>query len=371
MIKIMHVLTDTNLGGAGMWLLNFLRAYDREKYDVSVALPEGAVLAERVRALGVTVYEVKDIADLSYSKKGTGELKKLLRNVRPDIVHCHASLSARIAAKKLGIPVVNTRHCIEEPKKFPKNIIYSIANNALSDIIIGVSEKTCENLVECGTKKSKVRLVYNGVFPLRELDADEKEKVREKYSIPRGNAVVGIVARLEPVKNPAFLLDTAKFVLDDEPNVTFLVVGGGSLWDELHEKADRLGIGENVIFTGTLDDTSDAVNVMDVVTLTSDKEALSLSLIEGMTLGKPAVSTDSGGPSEVLDGGCGTITPIGDARAFADAVLGFIRDTDAAKRAGNAGRKRAREVFGIDAMISSLDKIYGEISGKGTEDENN
>lgn len=364
MIKIIHVLTDTNIGGAGMWLLNFLRSFDREKYDVSVALPYDALLSERIKKLGITVHEVRYIADSSYSRKGTGELKELFVKIRPDIVHTHASLSARIAAKMLKIPVVNTRHCLEEPKKFPKNAIYSFVNNALSDIIIGVSQKTCENLIECGTKKSKVRLVYNGVFPLRKLSEAEKIFTKQKYGISEENTVIGMVARLEAVKNPFFLLDVAKLILAERRDVTFLIVGGGSLEGELQNKTVEMDISENVIFTGTLEDISEAVNIMDILTLTSEKEALSLSLIEGMTLGKPAVSTDSGGPSEVLYGGSGIITPQGNARAFADALLSYILYPEKAIEAGIIGRERAQKVFGIDKMNSSLDIIYNELLKK-------
>ncbi|MGN1048717.1 MAG: glycosyltransferase [Eubacteriales bacterium] len=366
MVKLMHILTDTGLGGAGVWLLNFLSAYDREKYDVSVALPENSVLTERVRNLSVTVFEVPFIADSSYSEKGTKEFLRLFRREKPDLVHCHASLSARIAAKRCGIPVVNTRHCLEEPLDFPKRELYGLLNNALSDIVIGVSEKTCENLAECGTKKSKIRLVYNGVRPVRRITDDEKASLRARYGVPPENTVVGLVARLEPVKNPFLFLEGAKIILAYKQDVTFLIVGGGSLEGELHRSAKEMGISENIVFAGQLDDISGALGIMDIITLTSEKEALSISLIEGMSIGLPAVSTDSGGPNEVIeDGVTGKITENGNAEAFADAVLYYLSSPTARFRDGKAGKKRAREKFGLDTMVSELDKIYAEILKKG------
>ena len=114
MIKLIHVITDTNIGGAGVWVLNFLKAYDKEKYDVGVAVPCNSLLAPKISELGVKVFEIAHIADKSFSKEGIREFIKLFKEQKPDIVHCHASLSARIASKKLGIKTVNTRHCLEE-----------------------------------------------------------------------------------------------------------------------------------------------------------------------------------------------------------------------------------------------------------------
>ena len=113
MVKVLQVLTDTNFGGAGMWLLNYLRSFDRSKYSVTVVLPYGSVLKSRVEALNIKVAEAGGIADCSFSGTGVRELKRLMREIRPNIVHTHAGLSARIAAKSLGIKTVNTRHCIE------------------------------------------------------------------------------------------------------------------------------------------------------------------------------------------------------------------------------------------------------------------
>ena len=197
MIKLIHVITDTNIGGAGVWVLNFLKAFDREKYDVRVALPTNSLLTPRIKESGINVYEIPNIRDKSFSKEGISEFIKLFKKIKPDIVHCHASLSARIASKLLGIKTINTRHCLEEKKRGIKKVVYSFINNSLSDIVIGVSKATCDNLLECGTNKKKVRLVYNGVEPLKEYSDVEKREIRKEFGIAEDNIVVGIVARLE------------------------------------------------------------------------------------------------------------------------------------------------------------------------------
>lgn len=359
MKKIIHVLTDTNIGGAGIWLLNYLKSFDRSKYEVAAALPENAELTPIVKALGIRVCEVKGIADESFSKQGIKEFKKLFLSEKPDIIHSHASLSARIAARQCKIKIVNTRHCLEAPKTGIKKLIYSTINNSLSDIVIGVSEASYKNLVADGTKKEKLRLVYNGVYPLKELSEEEKNKIREKYKIPKENITVGIAARLEPVKNHKLFFDAAKIILEQKSNITFVVAGGGSLENELKEYAKKLGISDNVVFTGYQKDITDVMNIIDINTLTSDKEALSISLIEGMSIKIPAAATDSGGPSEVIENFVsGIIVENHNEEVFAKAVLTLAENPQLRAKMGAAGKERAEKIFSIERMTKLLEEIY-------------
>ena len=365
MIKLIHVITDTNIGGAGVWVLNFLKSYDREKYDVGVAIPQNSLLTDKIREMGVTAYEIPNIADKSFSKDGIAEFRKLFREQKPDIVHCHASLSARIASKSLGIKTVNTRHCLEEKKSFPKNIVYSMINNMLSDMVIGVSNITCENLLDDGTKKKKVKLVYNGVAPLREFSDDEKKEIRKVYGICEENTVIGIVARLEKVKNHSLFLEAGKIILDKYENITLLIAGEGSEKENIRKKAEELGIIDSVVFCGYQKDVSRIVNVIDIMALTSPKESLSLSLIEGMTLAKPCVSTASGGPCEVIEDGVTGLLTDHTPKDFAQKLSYYIDNPGEREKAGIEGKKRAEEIFAIDTMIKTLDEIYEELLKRG------
>lgn len=365
MIKIMHVLTDTNIGGAGIWLLNFVKAFDRSRYEVTAALPEKAELTPRLKALGIRVCEVPGIADESFSVSGIKEFKRLFKRERPDVVHTHASLSARIAAKECKIPVVNTRHCIEEPKQGIKRLIYGIVNNALSDIVIGVSKAAYDNLAADGTKKDKLRLVYNGVYPLKRLSEEERKDIRKDLNIPENNIVVGITARLEPVKNHRLFLDAAAIIANKREDITFLIVGGGTQEQSLKQYARQLGIDGRVIFAGYREDITGLMNITDINTLTSEKEALSISLIEGMSIEIPAAATDSGGPGEVVENGkTGIIVENHNAKALAEAVLYLADNPGEREKMGREGKKRAMELFSIESMIKALEEIYDGLAYK-------
>lgn len=367
MIKVMQVLTDTNIGGAGIWLINFLKNYDKSKLDVFVVLPSDAVLTDRVEALGVRVVKADTIADCSFSVSSVSELKQIIKREKPDVIHTHASLSARIAARLSGVKTVHTRHCLEKPKTFPKSLIYSLINNSLSTHVIGVSKAVTDNLVSDGIKERKLSLVYNGITPLNTLNAEEKARAKERFGIPPDEAVVGLVARLEPVKNPLLFVRAAKLVLKRYPEVRFLLVGEGSLRGEVEKATEP--IKDRISITGYISDVENAYNAMDILTLTSDSEALSISLIEGQSIGLPVISTDSGGPKEIIDDGInGTLTPVNDEKALADAIIGLIESPSERKRMGEAGKEKALIMFGADTMARKIEKIYKSITDKKRKD---
>lgn len=362
MVKVLQVLTDTNFGGAGAWLLNYLRSFDRSKYAVTVVLPYGSVLKSRIEALGIKVAEADGIADCSFSSIGVRELKRLMREIKPDIVHTHAGLSARIAAKSLGIKTVNTRHCIEEKKRFPKSTIYKIINNFLSDAVIGVSNAVAENLADDGIPKKKLHLIYNGIFPLEEISDEKKAELRKSLGFSEDDIIVGIVARLEPVKGHETFLKAAKCAAEKNKNVKFLIVGTGSRETELKNMAKRLGISDKTVFTGYIENVNDINNIIDISVLTSVREALSLSVIEAMSLKKPAVVTDCGGTAEVVsDEKSGFVVKVGDFDTMAEKILTLAENSELKDKMGAEGQKIVGEKFTVQAMAEKIENLYDEI----------
>ena len=110
-IKVCHVLTDTNIGGAGTALVNLLTACDRERFAFSVVLPYGSAAAPLVEKTGTDIIFAHGIADRSAAPAAIPALTRIFRRLRPDIVHTHASLSARLAARAAAVPVIiMTRH---------------------------------------------------------------------------------------------------------------------------------------------------------------------------------------------------------------------------------------------------------------------
>lgn len=362
-MKVLQVITDTNIGGAGIWLLNFLGTYDRDAIEMAVVLPRSGALVPRVEELGVRVIEADGISDRSFSQEGVGAMRRIFCKERPDIVHTHASLSARIAAKMCGVGVVNTRHCLEAPKHGAKKLVYRMVNSCLSDRVIGVAEAVCDNLRSDGISERKLRLVYNGIAPLAVLSPEERATVRREYGIPEGSIAVGIAARLEPVKNHRMFLKMARAVISEDERTVFVIAGTGSLEEQLRSEAEEAGLGDRVIFTGYVKNVERLVNAIDVYALTSDSEALNISLLEAMSVGRPVVATDVGGTPEIVENGVsGVLVPAGDAAAAARAVLDYVRSPELRVRHGRSGQERVRERFSVADMARKVEEIYRELA---------
>ena len=375
MIKILNVLTDSNIGGAGRLLVNYLHNFDRTRFDSAVVLPKGSRLIPAVRAEGYDVIETEYGRDESWDRRAVRELRRIIRDYQPDIVHTHSSLSARVAAWQCGVPArFYTRHCAFEPSKkltsFPGKQINGLMNRVLSTDIVAVADAAKKNLTDTGVPADMITVIINGVEPLRETSPEENDALRERLGIGREDFVCGIVARLEDYKGHAYLLQSAKTVVEARPGTVFLIVGEGTERERLEKRAAELGIAGQVIFTGFCDDVAPYYGIMNLnLNCSWGTETSSLALSEGMSVGVPAVATTYGGnPYMITEGVNGLLVPEKDAPAMADAVLRIMDDPELLKRLSDGARRLYREKFTAKAMTEQLEALYeAAVSRSGKE----
>lgn len=360
MIKVVHVLSDMKVGGAGRWLINLLKASNRENYEIKVVLPAGSLLIDIIRNIGYEVIPVEGMKDKSFDKDTILVLYKLFRKEKPRIVHTHASLSARIAARLAGVKVVvNTKHCIDAPKKGVRKLAGASINGRLSDRIIAVSNAVKQNIIESGIPENKVEVIYGGIEGVKEISGEEKAKLRESLSISKEDIVVGIVARLAEVKGHVYFIQAADIISRIAKDVKFLIAGIGPKEKELKDLVLEKGLQERVVFTGYVEEIEKIYNIIDINVITSISEALCLSLIEGMCLGKPCVGTDTGGIPEVIrDGENGLLVPVREPEELAEAILKLIKSPELRKTMGEKGKEIMAQNFKADAMTRKIEGVY-------------
>ncbi|MBQ9092242.1 MAG: glycosyltransferase [Anaerotignum sp.] len=362
-IRVLHVLTDRNIGGAGRWLLYYLKYHNRETFEVKAVLPHDSLLVDAVKALDVPVIAMEEMEDKSFDKKAMKALVKLFREEKPDIVHTHASMTARMAARVAGVPsIFNTKHCMEAaPGILPKKILRREVNAAFSDKIIAVSRAVRRSMVHAGTHPEQIAVVYNGIEPIAIPTAEEKAALLASFGGKAGEKAVGMVARLEEVKDHETFLLGAQNVLEKRKDVRFYIIGDGSLREELERRTMELGISEHVTFAGFIKDVEKIEGALDIAVITSKAEALCLSIIESMIAGIPAVGTDSGGVAEVIKHGeNGFLVPIGDADALAGRIEELLADDEKRKAFGEHAKKHAESMFMADKMTKRIEKLYLE-----------
>lgn len=365
-MKCINLISDSNIGGAGKVLLNYLANCDRKNIEHSVIVPTGSLLIPEIEALGIRVIPFDGMHDKSFDRKDIKKLKELLKTEAPDIVHCHGSLTGRIAATGCGIKTVHTRHSIfDQPtykKRFPIKQILGAINNRYSDIIIAVSPAAKDNIVEIGTDPDKVKVVYNGISRPRVLGAAEKQAVKDKYGIGNDQFVCAIIARLEEVKGHRYLLEAAKILMEQKEPVTILIAGTGSIEEELRAEAKAMGL-TNVIFTGFIKTIWEIENIMDLqLNASYGTEATSISLLEGMCLGIPAAVSDFGGnPYVIQDGVNGVLFPKKNSEALAKAILRCKNNPVLYKTMAENCPKIFETKFTGKVMAEQIEAIYRQL----------
>ncbi len=365
MIKVLHILTDTNIGGAGTLLVNYLKNFDREKFLIKVILPKGSLLKPRIEDVGYEVIETENLADKSMDIKGIFELYKIFKKEKPDIVHTHSSMSGKIAAFMRGVKGrIYTRHCAYDPPKymtvFPFKQINGFVNNTLSTHIVAVAEAAKENLTDTGVSEKKITVIINGVEPLSEISEKEKTALRRKYGLKKSDFVFGIIARLEAVKGHKYYIEAAAKIIKENSKAKFLIVGTGTEEENLHRLAKKLKIEENVIFTGFITDVASIYNIMDVnVNCSYGTETSSLALSEGMSLKKPAIASIYGGnPYMVTHGENGLLCEKQNSRALYKAMKTLMEDKALLEKMSETAYVHYKEKFTAEKMTRQLEEIY-------------
>lgn len=372
MIKVIHVISDTNIGGAGKYLLTYLKHADRSRFDLSAVLPEGSLLRPHIEALDVRVFEVAAMGDRSLDRRAIGALKKIFKAEEPDIVHSHASMSARIAARRSGVrAIAYTRHSVFPPSpRISRGLgkkLNGMINNHYCDGIIAVAEAAKQNLVDTGVDPKKISVILNGVEPVHPLPPEELSAARKRFGVQDGERVVSIVARLNPVKGHEYFIRAAKQVADRGGRAKFLIAGTGEAEGRLRQLTAELGLDDTVLFTGFLDDVAPLLSITDIqVNASYGTEATSLSLLEGMSLGIPAVVSDFGGnPGVIADGQNGLITPQRDADALAGALLRLLEDRDQYSQMQARAKQIFTEKFTAEIMSTKIESFYVNLVNKG------
>ena len=366
MKKILHIISDSNIGGAGKYLLNYLGYCDTKKYNVKIILPFNSKLIAEVTGMGFEYYEIDGLAEQSFSIEAVKQLCKIFKNEKPDIIHAHACLSARIAGKLCGVKgIVYTRHTDSPPGKKLSNplgkFINGIVNGYLADGIIAISDSALKNLTNTGISDKKIRIIYNGVTPVEKLDETERKKVFESFGFEYGDKIIGIVARLEEIKGHEYFIDAAKIVQDKGYDAKFVIAGIGTREEFLKQYAKDKGA-ENVKFLGFVKNVSDLNNIMYLQVNTSSYEALGLAAIECMRLGVPSVVSSFGGnPEVVADGINGYVINGQNSEEFAEKIIRLIDDEDLYNKFSQNAVKIFNEKFTAELMTKKMEEFYSDI----------
>ena len=364
MIRVLNIISDTNIGGAGRVLVNYLRFAHRDRFEISVALPRGSLLKAPLEEAGGRVLEVEGIADRSFHRDDVKVLAALLRVERPDLVHTHGCLSGRVAARRCKIPIVYTRHsAFPVPAKLrypPGRWVNKLVNEHYADRIIAISPAAARNLTDGGVSPKRITVMMNGVAPVERLSPAETQTLRRQWGLAPEDFALGILARLEDYKGHKDILQALHTLRGEGRPVKLLIAGTGPYEEELRRETARLGLEEAVGFLGFVSEVAPLLSALDLqLNASYGTETSSLSILEGLSMGLPAVVSDYGGnPWLIDDGEDGLIFPTRDADALARAVARLMDDRAELARMGRRGTEIFHQRFTGEIMAQNIENVY-------------
>lgn len=365
MIKVLNIISDKNIGGAGKCVLNFLKYYDRKKYSVKVIVPKESLLTAEIKKLNTDVIEVEGIADKSMDLLAIKMLYKIIKKLNPDIVHTHGAFSGRMAAKFCKKKIIYTRHSVfPVSPKISKGMgkrINKFVNEFFSDSIIAVAEAAKENLTDGGINSNRIKVILNGVESVNRVS--EVEKIKEKYKINSDEFVIGIMARLEEVKGHKYLIEATEILKKHNKKLKVLIIGTGCYEEEIKKLVKEKNLEDLIVFTGFIKNIAEILSIMDIqVNASYGTEATSLALLEGMSMGIPAVVSDYGGnPGVISHGENGYIFKQKDSEDMAVYIEKIMNNKDIY----NYMKKKSVEIFKskftAEIYAKNIEEVYKNV----------
>ena len=359
-MRVLFLIDELDIGGTEQQLLELVKRLDRQKYLPMVCCFRPGRIAEEIEAAGVQVFRIRKRAMLDLGLIYT--LWRLMRRERIDLLQTYlftANTWGRLAGILAGVPIiVSSERNVDIWEKPYKRVIARCLDRWTHGTIAN-STAVKDYLVRKGLAAEKVQVIYNGVDPERFAQPTSPDAIKAELGIPPGRPVISLLARLEPQKDVHTFLRASAQLIAAAPEVSFLVIGDGSLHDQLRQEAHTLGLTGRVIFTGARRDIPQLLAACDVSVMSSLKEGMSNTILESMVAGKPVVATSVGGNAELIrDGDTGFLVPPRDPTALATAIQRLLDDPPLAKAVGQRAKARIYEHFSIDAMVAATQRLY-------------
>jgi L-malate glycosyltransferase len=361
-IRVLELLPTLRVNGLSIVVGILARGLDPARFEVEVAcFDELGPLTDGLERDGFRVhfFQRRPGKDLRLAWK----LARLLKRGRFDVLHAHNATAFFYGT--LGAMLARTPHRVftEHDRTFPSTPMRAKAHRFLHrklDRVVTVASYLERALVEHeGFEPGRIEVIANGLHPAPFDDAPPRDATRRALGVEPDRRVVVCVARLDVVKNHAFLLDGFRGVVARCPQALLLLVGDGPLRSDLRSQARTLGISGEVRFLGLRDDVPAVLRASDVATLTSHSEGLSMSLIESLAARLPCVATAVGGNGEVVDDGrSGFLVAPGDVNALAEKTAILLEDAALRERMGAAGRAAFDARFSATAMVARYAKLF-------------
>ena len=376
--RVLHVITGLGTGGAEASLVRVIRGTDDPSRHAVVSLTTRGTRAHELEAMGVRVWAI-GLRRGHASWQALRALRLIAREVRADVVQgwmYHASFAASLVSmtSRERWPVLwNVRHALDawdsEPPKLRWLIRLMARFSWHPKAIVYNSSRSARQHAARGYAAAHTVVIPNGVDTERfKPQPERREATRLAIGLPANAIVIGMAARVDPLKDHHTFLRVAAHVAAQVEMAHFVLVGTGTeagsdtLPTELDAAiAQRVvevpALADRIVRCGERRDMPELYNACDILMLTSRSEGSPNAVAEAMSCGVPCVVTDVGDAAQLV-GSSGDVAPVGDATALAEAVLRLVRDRARRERCGREATARIRTHYSATAECRAYERAW-------------
>jgi len=365
-ISVLHLLNGFAPSSISWIVKQIVHHLRSDEFVWHVAgLSNVGIVQEDLRNLGVNVIDLFEGKMRSYPV--WKNLRDQINFHGINIIHTHSpraiyiSFLAGISCR--GFIHVDTKHLLASP--FDRRFGYFFAAMDRMSLyfpnqLVAVSE-TIKKRIELlpGVTRNRVTMIRNAVDCDYYQKFDQRNSCRKEFGIDPKAHVIGFTGRIEKVKRLDVLVEAFKQVVKAFPLSKLIIVGEGTQKQKIMDLSERLGIADDVIWTGFRQDIPRLLAMMDIFVQPSVNEGLSLSLLEAMSARVPVIATNVGGTSEVvIDNQTGILVPTGSSLALSEAILSLLNDEKLRTNLIQAAEDKIRNEFNISHMVNAYRDLY-------------
>lgn len=359
-MKILHIITSLEIGGAEKLMVDLLPRLKERGAEVELLLFVGqrTMFYEQLEREGIKITVFADKGSV-YNPLHIFRLFRFLQKNRFDVLHTHNTapqLFAALVAVLCSVVLVTTEHTTSNRRRDWKwyRLIDKWMYSKYSRVICisDAAEHNLREYLDCDVNDQKYLTIYNGVDVNKYADA---LPYTEYYT---SRKVVTMVAGFRYQKDQDTLIRAMQYLSREEYELW--LVGDGERRSELETLVVTLGLNDQVKFWGVRGDVSSLLKRSDVVVMSSHFEGLSLSNIEGMSVGKPFIASDVDGLHEMTSG-AGLLFAHGDDKQLAELIQTLMGDSVFYKQIATQCLLRAK-LFDISKMVDGYMNVYRELN---------
>ncbi|MCC5827185.1 glycosyltransferase [Alkalimonas sp.] len=363
MKRVLHITYDMGIGGTEQVINQLVRGMDKSAVEHRICCIEGSVgaigQALQNEGIGIEVLTRQPGFDWALIKS----IRQLIKKHHIDILHCHQYtpwVYGWFAALGTKAKVIFTEHGRFFPDRHRRKAwLVNKLMAATTYKITAISKATKAALVEYEfIPAHKIEVIYNGIEPLQSSEAG-KARVRQELGIRPEQRVIGTVARLDPIKNQAMMLEAFALLAPKFPDLVLLLVGDGPERQNLEQLASKLKISERVIFAGFKSPATDYMAIMELFLLPSLSEGTSMTLLEAMSLGIPCIVSDVGGNPEVVQHErCGLVLINNTSSFLAERIEYLIDNPEVFSLLATSAKKIFESTYTVKTMCDYFKSCY-------------